>query len=601
MKIKKVLKDSFGYDDFRPNQQPIIEAILDGRDVFAAMPTGGGKSICYQLPALIMPGITVVVSPLVALMKDQVDEAAENGIAAAFINSTLDAAAASAVYGDLYGGRIKLLYLSPERLALDGYYEKLKQLDISLFAVDEAHCLSEWGHDFRPDYLGLSAIKKHFPGTPVAAFTATATMRVQKDIIGLLKLKKPHTVRASFDRPELFYRIERKEKALVQIEAFIRDHSEQAGIVYRTSRKDVEKTAEYLASRGIKALPYHAGLPQKTREKNQEKFNRDKVDVICATIAFGMGINKLNVRWIIHGDLPRSMEGYYQETGRAGRDGLESHCLLLYSPGDIMKVQYHIDRMDDPGEKKKASDNLRRMSGFASVNVCRRRQILEYFGEDGKENCGSCDICSGDVEKINAATDAQKIMSAALRTNEIFGAAHLIDIVSGADTEKIRKYNHKEIKTWGAGSDKSKSWWRGIVDDLIRQEALSKEGQYGSLKITPKGREILFGREPFYILKRSDSLTGASGASSKAGGELNFSAKNFDEKMLKTLKLLRAGLASKKGVPPYIIFSDKSLKDMCIIKPVDNSSFLRVSGVGERKIAEYGPVFIAEIKKYLGY
>ncbi|MBI9105341.1 MAG: DNA helicase RecQ [Spirochaetales bacterium] len=595
MKLQKLLKEKFGYKNFRPNQEEIISAITEGSDVFAAMPTGGGKSICYQLPALVFEGVTIVVSPLVALMKDQVDEAVDNGIEAAFINSSLTSEEASAVYSDLYSGKLKLLYLSPERLALEGYYEKLQNLPISFFAVDEAHCLSEWGHDFRPDYLNLSKIKKYFPDTPVAAFTATATKQVQKDIIRILKLDKPLVVRASFNRPELFYRVERKEKVLLQIEAFIKDHAGQAGIIYRTSRKDVEKTAEYLKSRGIKALPYHAGLPQKTRIKNQDKFNRDKIDIICATIAFGMGINKLNVRFVIHGDLPRSMEGYYQETGRAGRDGVESHCLLLYSGGDMMKIQYHIDRMDDKKEKEKAEANLRRMSSFASVNVCRRKQLLEYFDEKGEDNCGLCDICTDAVERVNAQVDAQKIMSAILRTGELFGAAHIIDIVCGADTEKIRKHNHKELKTWGAGSDMSKSWWRGIIDDLIRQDAIIKDAsQYNSLKLKPKGREILFGREAFYIIKKESQAVKASSA-------LEFDAKNFDEDLLSELKAIRAELAGGRGIPPYIVFSDKTLKDMCIIKPLDNSAFLRVSGVGEHKLGLYGPAFIDGIRKYLGY
>ncbi len=594
MNLKKILKDQFGYKKFRENQENIIKALLDGRDVFAAMPTGGGKSICYQLPSIIFDGITIVVSPLVALMKDQVDEAVENGLSAAFINSSLTAEETSSVYSSLYRGEIKLLYLSPERLSLEGYYEKLGKLPIRLFAVDEAHCLSEWGHDFRPDYLNLSKIKKYFSGIPVAAFTATATLHVQKDIIRLLKLKNPLKVRASFDRPELFYRVEKKDKALGQIEAFIRDHGGQAGIVYRTSRKDVEKTAEYLSGRGIKALPYHAGLSAEVRRSNQELFNRDRIDVICATIAFGMGINKNNIRFIIHGDLPRSMEGYYQETGRAGRDGSASQCLLLYSTGDIMKIQYHIDNMKDNKEKKKAADNLRRMSVFASVNVCRRKQLLEYFDEKASDNCGFCDICTDQIEKVNATEDAQKLMSAAVRTGERFGIMHVIDVVSGADTEKIRKFNHDKLKTWGAGAEKSKKWWRSIVDDLIRQEAIVQDSEsYNAVKLTPKGYEILYGRKPFFIIRKE-----------KKAAELNIEQQSsgiYDEKMFSYLKVVRAELASKKNVPPYIIFSDKSLKDMCIVKPVDNSSFLRVHGVGDHKLSAYGPVFIERIREYLGY
>jgi len=597
MNLKKILKDQFGYKKFRDNQEDIIKSILDGQDVFAAMPTGGGKSICYQLPSIVFDGLTIVVSPLVALMKDQVDEAVENGLNAAFINSSLTADEASTIYSELYRGNIKLLYLSPERLSLDGYYEKLQGLPVKFFAVDEAHCLSEWGHDFRPDYLNLSKIKKYFPGTPVAAFTATATKQVQTDIIKLLKLKKPLIVRASFNRPELFYRVEQKNKSLEQITAFIKDHEGQAGIVYRTSRKDVEKTAEYLVSKGIRARAYHAGLPQAERRKTQEKFNKDEIDVICATIAFGMGINKLNIRFVIHGDLPRSMEGYYQETGRAGRDGMESHCLLLYSGGDMMKIQYHIDNMQNPAEKEKAVANLRRMSSFASVNVCRRKQILEYFDEDADERCGFCDICTDKIEKVNASVDAQKLMSAVLRTGERFGVVHVIDVVTGADTEKIRKFGHNKLKTYGAGTDKPKKWWRGVIDDLIRQDAVFQDAEsYNAIKLKPKGREILFGREAFFIIKKE-----AANVKNTAKLLDSLDARNYDEKLYDMLKEFRNSLAAAKNVPSYVVFSDKSLKDMCIVKPLDNSSFLRVHGVGEKKMSDYGPLFIPKIREYLGY
>ena len=595
MNLKRILKDQFGYKKFKDNQEEIIRAVLEGSDVFAAMPTGGGKSICYQLPSVILDGLTIVISPLVALMKDQVDEAVENGLKAAFINSSLSAEEASAVYSDLYNGRIQLLYLSPERLALEGYYEKLQGLPVKFFAVDEAHCLSEWGHDFRPDYLCLSRIKKYFPDIPVAAFTATATRQVQSDIIKLLGLKKPLIIRASFNRPELFYRIEMKDKVLEQIAAFIKDRPKQAGIVYRTSRKDVEKTADYLVSKGIRAKAYHAGLPQEKRRKTQDMFNEDRIDVICATIAFGMGINKNNVRFVIHGDLPRSIEGYYQETGRAGRDGMEAQCLMLYSGGDMMKIQYHIDRMENPAEKQKAVANLQRVSTFASVNVCRRKQLLEYFDEPAEESCGSCDICTDKIDTLRVTVDAQKVLSAVIRTGERFGIAHVIDVVCGADTEKIRKFNHHKLKTWGAGSDKPKKWWRGIIDDLLIQDAVFRDEQaYNSLKLTDKGRDILFGREDFYIIKKEIETV-------KANTQLRFNAKNYDRDMFQMLKDYRFELASERRVPPYIIFSDKSLKDMCIVKPIDNSSFLRVSGVGERKLEEYGPLFLPRIREYLGY
>ncbi len=603
MNLNKQLKEVFGYKNFKANQEEIIKAIIGGRDVFAAMPTGGGKSLCYQLPAVILEGLTIVVSPLVALMKDQVDEAVENGIPAAYINSSLSAEEAQREYSRLFRGETKLLYLSPERLSLEGYFEKLKDLSPVLFAVDEAHCMSEWGHDFRPDYLVLSKIRKHFPETPIAAFTATATVTVQADIIKLLRLKKPLIVRASFNRPELFYRVEQKDDVLAQIAAFIGDHEGQAGIVYRTSRKDVEKTADYLKSRGIKAKPYHAGLPQEKRKQNQEQFNRDKIDVICATIAFGMGINKQNVRFVVHGDLPRSIEGYYQETGRAGRDGMDSECLLLYSSGDLMKIRYHIDKMENEAEKKKAAANLNLMSAFASVNVCRRKQLLEYFDEPAENNCGSCDICSGNIEKADATVDARKFLSAAVRTGERFGIVHIIDVVYGADTEKIRKFRHNEIKTWGTGSGKPKKWWRAIADDLIRQEAVIQDAEsYNALKLTPAGRDILFGRKPFYIIKKKDQLPSGRGEQGfLRPADSSATSAKYDKKMFACLKDLRFEIAAARKIPPYIIFSDKTLKDMCIIKPVDNSSFLRVSGVGERKLAEYGPMFISKIREYLGY
>uniref|UniRef100_UPI00261128A7 RecQ family ATP-dependent DNA helicase n=1 Tax=Oceanispirochaeta sp. TaxID=2035350 RepID=UPI00261128A7 len=533
-----------------------------------------------------------------ALMKDQVDAAVESGIQAAFINSTLKAGEAASVYARLYSGEIKLLYISPERLALDGYMEKLKELPIRFFAVDEAHCLSEWGHDFRPDYLSLSRLRGAFPGIPIAAFTATATQKVQDDIIRILNLSRPFQVRASFDRKELFYRVDRKEKVLPQITGFIQDHEGQAGIVYRTSRKDVEKTAAHLKGKGIKALPYHAGLTQKLREENQNKFNNDDVQVICATIAFGMGIDKSNIRFVIHGDLPKSMEGYYQETGRAGRDGLESHCLLLYGPGDLVKQQYFINQMNDPGEQKKAKDNLSRMARFGAVNVCRRKQILEYFDESAADDCGFCDICTGEMEKINATIDAQKLLSAVIRTKERFGLTHVIDIVQGADTEKIRRMGHEQIKTYGAGKDKSKKWWRGIVEELISQEAVHQDTEaYNALKINEKGRKILFGKESFYILKREDTLP------KPPSPEEDLFAKSgkYDESLFDALKSVRMELARKKGVPPYVIFSDKTLREMSALKPTDKSSFLRVSGVGETKLEQYGPFFIPKIKEYLGY
>ena len=392
----QTLRTVFGFPSFRPNQEAIVNNILAGHDVFAVMPTGGGKSLCYQLPALLRPGTAVVISPLISLMKDQVDAARENGIAAAFLNSSQDAREMSEVFRGLRGGGVKLLYIAPERFALPQFIETLKTVPLSLFAIDEAHCISEWGHDFRPDYLSLSRIPVLFPEVPVAAFTATATERVQNDIIQKIGLRTPHVVRASFNRPNLFYQVEPKARVEQQVWEFLKERPGESGIVYRTTRDSVAATAAFLASRGVKALPYHAGLSQEEREKNQEAFNKDEVSVIVATIAFGMGIDKSNVRFVVHADLPRHVEAFYPEPGWAGWDGEPAHCLLYFGRGDIPKIRYFIDQISDEGERRIALEKLNQTVRFASHNVCRRKQLLSFFGEAYPENnCGACDICSG--------------------------------------------------------------------------------------------------------------------------------------------------------------------------------------------------------------
>ncbi|MBN2658074.1 MAG: DNA helicase RecQ [Spirochaetales bacterium] len=593
---KKILKSVFGYSSFRENQEDVITAIMSGKDVFTSMPTGGGKSLCYQIPGLMFDGLTVVISPLIALMKDQVDDAISKGIPAAFLNSTLKKEEISEIYSRLYRNEIKLLYLSPERLAVEGYIDRLHEFKVTFFAIDEAHCLSEWGHDFRPDYLFLSHIRDNFPDVPMAAFTATATNKVQDDIIRILKLKKPLTVRASFDRKELNYQVRPKTEVLSQISAFIKNHPDESGIVYRISRKDVEKTAAHLKKRGIKALHYHAGLTKEERTRNQELFNNDEVDVVCATTAFGMGINKSNIRYVIHGDLPKSMEGYYQETGRAGRDGLDSNCVLFFGTGDIAKQNYFIDQIEDPQEQVKCKDNLNSLVRFATVNVCRRKQILEYFGEAHSGECGNCDVCNDISEKVEATVDAQKVLSAMIRTNQGFGINHIIDIVWGADTEKIRSRNHHELKTFGVGRDKSKKWWRGIINELIGQQAIFQDSdRYNVLCMTELGQNILYGREDFFI-----SETSASKEPEGPSRDDLLDRGGFKDKALFILlKDKRTEIAQENHVPPYIIFSDKTLKDMSLLKPRNNDEFLLVSGVGEKKMEVYGPQFLPVINKYL--
>jgi ATP-dependent DNA helicase RecQ len=590
--IFSALKTVFGFQAFRPNQESIIRNILEGKDVFAVMPTGGGKSLCYQLPATVMRGTAVVISPLISLMKDQVDAATENGIEAAFMNSSMNADEVSDVYRMLRYNKIRLLYIAPERFAMPHFLERLKTSAVSLFAIDEAHCISEWGHDFRPDYLGLSLIPEMFPDVPVAAFTATATQRVQEDIIHRIGLRRPHIVRASFNRPNLYYQVKAKAKVQTQILEFLRDHQGESGIIYRTTRDSVMEIADFLKSKGIAALPYHAGLSAEERNKNQEAFNRDEAQMIVATIAFGMGIDKSNVRFVIHADLPKNIEGYYQETGRAGRDGEPAHCLLFFGRGDIPKIRYFINAITDERERFIAIEKLNQTVGYASHNVCRRKQLLGFFGEDYPlDNCGACDICSGSVEQIDITTDSQIIMSAVSRTGQRFGIGHIVDIVTGADTKRIRELRHNEIKTYGTGKDRDKKHWRSLINELIAQEAIMQEGEpYPVLRITQKGSDILFGREGIAALRKEETNT-----RQKRSGEFE----GYDEALFARLRNIRKKMAEAQQVPPYIIFSDKTLHEMCRRFPATLSDMRKISGVGDAKLERYGRDFILEIGRYI--
>ena len=591
--VLDTLNTVFGFRDFRPNQEPIITSILNKQDVFAVMPTGGGKSLCYQLPAKILPGTTIVISPLISLMKDQVDAALANGISAAFMNSSLNAQEINDIYRMLKSNKITLLYIAPERFAMPHFLETLKTVPLSLFAIDEAHCVSEWGHDFRPDYLSLSVIPEMFPDVPIAAFTATATEKVQEDIISKLGLRSPRIIRASFDRPNLFYEVKRKSKVEAQILDFLKEHEREPGIIYRTTRDSVTDTAAFLVSKGISALPYHAGLTTEERTRNQESFSRDKVSVIVATIAFGMGIDKSNIRFIIHADLPKNIEGYYQETGRAGRDGAPAHCILFFGRGDIPKIRYFIDQITDENERAVAMEKLNQTVGFASHNVCRRTQLLHFFGEEyPSENCGACDICSGRVEQIDVTTDAQIIMSAMSRTQQRFGIGHILDVVTGADTKRIRDLQHDAIKTYGAGKQKDKKHWRFLVDELLAQSFIRQDGdRYPVLKLTQKGSDVLFGQERVTALKREDIKKKLPAK----GGE----STHYDEGLFGRLRMLRKNIADEQQVPPYVIFSDKTLHEICRRYPASLSDMRNISGVGDVKLERYGSYFMDEIEKYL--
>ncbi len=590
IRLYTALKKVFGFDSFRPLQQEVVRAILDGRDCFVVMPTGGGKSLCFQLPAYLLPGTCLVISPLISLMKDQVDAAQENGLRAAFINSSQTDQERLKVLSELQAGRLDLLYVSPERLAMETFLNHLKRAPLCLVAIDEAHCISEWGHDFRPDYLSLSEMVNHFPGLPVAAFTATATKRVQKDIVYRLGLRNPHLVRASFDRPNLIYEVSPKTDVETQILATVKNRRGESGIVYRTTRESVDETALLLMGEGIRALPYHAGLDDETRRKNQEAFNRDKIEVIVATIAFGMGIDKSNVRFVLHGDLPKSLEAYYQETGRAGRDGEPAHCLLLFGRGDIPKIRYFIDQISDESEWGRSLAALNEVVNYASDNqTCRRRRILAYFGEVyGKKNCGACDVCCGEREAVDLTKEALIILKAIEQTGERFGAGQIIDIVKGANTQRIRTYKHNRLSAYGVGKQEDKRYWRRVIDDLLALNILIQaEGEYPILQFTLEGEAVLEGRRTVTVMRERK----APERKAPAIEEIE-SGKGVFER----LRALRLRLAAERKVPPYVIFSDRSLREMADLLPSTKNGFLQVHGVGETKWTLYGRIFIDEIK-----
>jgi len=587
--MNETLHRVFGFSSFRPNQQEIVQALLSGRDLFGVMPTGGGKSLCYQLPAVLLPGTALVVSPLISLMKDQVDGARSNGIRAAFLNSSIDPAEQGQVVHALLSGSLDLLYVAPERFALDHFRELLDRARISMVVIDEAHCISEWGHDFRPDYLSLSSIVDLLPDIPVAAFTATATHLVQRDIMEKLRLRDPLVVRASFDRPNLSYDVRFKEHGDAQLTGILKQFSGQAGIVYRTSRKSVNDTAAMLQKKGFRALPYHAGLSDLERQQNQDSFIRDEVEIIVATVAFGMGIDKSNVRFVIHADLPKSIESYYQETGRAGRDGEDARCIMLFSQSDIPKVRFFIDAMLDEEERSRALDALSKVVAFASTNVCRRKTLLDHFGEIyPRENCGSCDVCLGLHEVIDCTIEAQMMLSAVVRTDSRFGAAYLVDILTGSDTQKIREFGHDRLKVYGAGKGHGKKFWRQLIDDLIARKAIGRsEGLYPTIFLLDGGVRILKNEERVELTRVVEKKAGKPSRKSGSVEETPAERAFFER-----LRALRKMLADQQGVPPYVVFSDRTLHEMAALKPRSTDEMLTISGVGEVKLARYAEPFL---------
>ncbi len=598
-KIYESLKKHFGHDSFRPLQEEIVTDAIEDRDVFALLPTGGGKSLCYQLPALLTSGLTVVISPLIALMKDQVDGLQANGISATFLNSSLGKVEARKRYAKLFANEYQILYVAPERLMLSGFLEDLKKWGTSRFAVDEAHCISEWGHDFRPEYRQLSRVRSLFPDIPFMALTATATDRVREDILKQLKLKIKKRYVASFNRPNLTYRIETKQAVFKQILKFVQRRPFESGIIYCFSRKATEQTADRLRQEGIEAIAYHAGMTPNQRAANQEAFIRDEVKIVCATVAFGMGIDKPNVRYVIHQDIPKNIEGYYQETGRAGRDGLPSVCILYFSAGDVAKQLGFIADKSNAQEREVAKEQLRQMVGYAESAQCRRVSLMGYFSEIWKDHdCGNCDNCLNPKESFDGTIPAQKVLSCVYRIWQKggfgVGINHVVDVLVGSKNEKVRKWGHDGLSTYNIGGEYARPTWQAFGRELVRLGLLDQSSEnYGALALTEKGRLTLRNREPITLTKPDLNVKVNRPAPAATGGI------ECDEDLFAILRTLRKEMADEKGVPPYIVFSDVTLREMARYFPTDEDQLSEISGVGMKKLEEYGPDFLETIQEFL--
>jgi ATP-dependent DNA helicase RecQ len=589
----EVLRRVFGYDSFRGAQQEIIEHVIGGGDALVLMPTGGGKSLCYQIPALVRDGTGVVISPLIALMQDQVDALRALGVRAGFWNSTQDSRQRSQAEADFLAGELDLLYLAPERLRAQAALRLLDRGSISLFAIDEAHCVAQWGHDFRPDYLELSALHERWPDVPRIALTATATVATRSEIAARLDLESARHFVASFDRPNIRYRIEPKSEPNRQLLGLLRgEHAGDAGIVYCLSRASVDKTAEFLSTNGITALPYHAGLDARTRAVNQARFLREDGLVMVATIAFGLGIDKPDVRFVAHLDLPKSVEGYYQETGRAGRDGLAATAWLGYGLNDVMQLRRLIDSSEgDLSHRRRLSMHLDAMLALCETVECRRAQLLRYFGETGPVTCGNCDTCITPAETWDGTIAAQKLLSAVFRLkrerDQEYGAGHIIDILLGKETTRVAENNHRALTVFGIGTELTDGEWRGVVRQLLAQRLLAVQGDYGTLALTAlsyevlhRKRQVLLRREP----PRVPKARSAKPAKPVVTAELSAPAVGVFER----LRAWRAAAAKEQGVPAYVIFHDSTLRQIAVELPSTLAELGRVSGVGEAKLARYG-------------
>jgi ATP-dependent DNA helicase RecQ len=590
-----ILKHTFGYDRFRPPQDDIINAVVNGQDALVLMPTGGGKSLCYQIPALVRPGCGVVISPLIALMQDQVSALRQLGVKAAFLNSTLEPGQAAQIEQDLLQGQLDLLYIAPERLTQARSIELLQRAPISLFAIDEAHCVSQWGHDFRADYLQLSLLHQQFPSIPRIALTATADKRTRKEIIHRLDLDSADQFIAGFDRPNIRYRISLKQNAKQQLLGFLKEeHPTDAGIVYCLSRKKTEDIAFWLQEQGFNALPYHAGLDARIRADYQSRFLREDSVIMVATVAFGMGIDKPDVRFVAHLDMPKTVEAYYQETGRAGRDGSPSNAWMVYGLQDVIKLRQMVESSDGSEEHKRAERHrLNAMLGLCEITSCRRQSLLKYFGDILEQPCGNCDSCLEPVDTWDGTEAVRKALSAVYRTEQRFGVNHLIDVLRGGEGEKIYQFDHHRLATYGLGKDLDANQWRSVFRQLVARGYLRVDmDRFGALRLEEQCRPLLRGEETIQLRRDVPKKAGKQTTKTSLPADINVA-------LWEALRERRRELAEDQGVPPYVIFHDRTLQEMCVALPQNLAQFGRLTGVGERKLDKYGADFIQVIENHL--
>ncbi len=591
--INDTLHQVFGLQKFRPYQQEIIEQVIAGGDAFVLMPTGGGKSLCYQLPALHRPGLAIVISPLISLMKDQVDALQANGVRAAMYNSNLSAEEARAVLARLHNDELDLLYVAPERMMRAGFIHSLEHIPLALIAIDEAHCVSQWGHDFRPEYAALGDLRQSFPKVPFIALTATADPQTRDDIVNVLGLHRASLFTTSFDRPNIRYTVLEKHRPQSQLLHFLGRHRDNTGIVYALSRKRVEEVAGYLRDRGYSAAAYHAGLPAETRRDVQDLFIRDDIQIVVATVAFGMGIDKPNVRFVVHYDLPRHMEGYYQETGRAGRDGLASDALMLFGTQDVATARYQLDQNLNETQRRIESHKLNSMVGFAESLTCRRRVLLGYLGEQLQNDCGNCDICLDPPERYDATEAARKVLSCVYRVGQGFGIKHVVDVLRGSDNERIHKFAHQQLTTYGIGLEYSALEWTSIVRQLIHRGYLEQDiANFSVLKLTPQALSLLRAEETLELAR--PRIQDKQRKKKRKSGPVE-DLSDDDLRLFETLRELRKQLAAEQGVPPYVIFGDAALLEMSRQRPSNEDEFLDINGVGQVKLERHGSTFLEAI------